>query len=141
MVRSKLASTPNVAFLYYLEAAIFQQKAPAAGSPEFEHGVQAARKAVELQPTLANAHDVLANFFLQSGDTDAAMAECRAALQYSPKDQTALYSLIVALRKADRKAEIPDLLKRLAAARPEAARQEAENNRYKLVVNAGTPPE
>jgi hypothetical protein len=45
--------------------------------------------------------------------------------------------MIVALRKTDHKEEIPDVLKRLAAARQDATRQEAENNRYKLVV---TPP-
>lgn len=135
VVRSKLAKTPNDAFLLYLESAIIQQKAPAAGTPEFLHGMESAKKAVTLQPSLANAHDVLANFYLQSGKSDVAIAECRAALEYNPKDQTALYRLIVALRKIDRKAEIPDLLKRLAEARQEATNQEAENNRYKLVVN------
>jgi len=135
VVRSKLARTPNDAFLLYLESAIIQQKAPTAGSPEFLHGMDSARKAVTLQPSLSSAHDVLANFYLQSGKTDAAIAECRAALEHNPQDQTALYRLIVAFRKTDRKAEIPDLLKRLAAARLEATKQEAENNRYKLVVN------
>jgi tetratricopeptide (TPR) repeat protein len=135
VVRSKLAKKPNDAFLLYLESAIIQQKAPAAGTPEFLHGMESARKAVTLQPSLSSAHDVLANFYLQSGKTDAAIAECRAALEHNPKDQTALYRLIVALRKTERKAEIPDLLKRLAAARQEATKQEAENNRYKLVVN------
>jgi tetratricopeptide (TPR) repeat protein len=135
VVRSKLAKTPKDAFLLYLESAIIQQKAPAAGTPEFLHGMESARKAVTLQPSLANAHDVLANFYLQAGKTDAAIAECRVALEHNPKDQTALYRLIVALRKTERKAEIPDLLKRLAEARHEATKQEAENNRYKLVVS------
>ena len=135
VVRSKLAKTPNDAFLLYLESAIIQQKAPAAGTPEFLHGMESARKAVRLRPSLANAHDVLANFYLQAGKTDAAIAECRVSLEHNPKDQTALYRLIVALRKTDRKAEIPDLLKRLAEARQEATKQEAENNRYKLVVS------
>ena len=135
VVRSKLTKTPNDAFLLYLESAIIQQKAPAPGSPEFVHGMESARKAITLRPSLANAHDVLANFYLQSGKTDAAITECHAALEHNPKDQTALYRLIVALRKTDRKAEIPDLLKRLAEARQQATKQEAENNRYKLVVN------
>ncbi len=141
VVRSKLAKNPRDAFLHYLEAAIIQQKAPAAGSPEFLHGMESAKKAVNLQPSLASAHDVLANFYLQAGQPDSAIAECRAALEYNPKDQTALYRLIVALRKTERKAEIPDLLKRLAEARQEATRQEGENSRYKLVINSGTPPE
>ena len=141
VVRSKLAKNPNDPFLLYLEAAIIQQKAPEVGSPEFEQGVRLAKKATTLQPSLANAHDVLANFYLRAGKTDAAISECRAALQHSPKDQTALYRLIVALRKTDQRAEIPDLLKRLAQARQEATKQEAENNRYKLVVNPPASPE
>jgi hypothetical protein len=55
-------------------------------------------------------------------------------LTRDPKDQTALYHLILALRKADNKSELPGLLKRLAQARQEATRDEAERNRYKLVV-------
>ncbi len=141
VVRSKLAKNPNDAFLHYLEAAIIQQTAPAPGSPEFAHGMQSAKQAVRLQPSLANAHDVLANFYLQAGQTNAAIAECRAALRQNPHDQTALYRLIVALRKTGDKDEIPELLKRLAAARQEATKQEVENNRYKLVINSGTPSE
>lgn len=134
VVRAKLAKAPKDAFLLYLESAIIQQKAPAANSAEFVHGMEAAKKAIELQPTLSYAHNVLANYYLQAGNTDAAIAECRAALKQDPKDQTALYRLIVALRKTDHKEEIPDLLKRLAEARHAATEQEAENNRYKLVV-------
>lgn len=140
VVRSKLAKTPNDPFLMYLESAIILQKAPTTGSPEFMHGMSAAKKAVKLQPSLANAHNVLANYYLQDGDTDAAIAECRAALKQNPNDQTALYRLIVALRKTDHRAEIPDLLKRLAAARQAATKQEAENNRYKLVVTLPPSP-
>lgn len=135
VVRSKLAKAPNDAFLLYLESAIIQQKAPAAGSAEFAQGMEAAKKAVKLQPSLGNAHNILANYYLQADKTDFAIAECRAALKQNPKDQTALYRLIVALRKTDHKEEIPDLLKRLAEARQAATKQEAENNRYKLVVN------
>ena len=141
VVRSKLAKTPNDAFLLYLESAIIQQKAPTSGSPEFLRGMDAAKKAVKLQPSLSNAHDVLANYYLQAEENEPAIAECRAALQQNPKDQTALYRLIVALRKADRQQEIPDLLKRLAQARQEATKQEAENNRYKLVVTSPVSPE
>lgn len=136
VVRAKLAKTPNAPFLLYLESAIIQQKAPAAGSPEFLHGMEAAKKAVRLQPSLGNAHNVLANYYLQASETDAAITECRAALKENPKDQTALYRLVVALRKTDHKEEIPDLLQRLAEARQAATKQEAENNRYKLVVNS-----
>jgi hypothetical protein len=41
--------------------------------------------------------------------------------------------LIQALRKAEDKREIPNLLKQLALLRKQAAREESERNQYKLV--------
>ncbi len=135
IVRSKLGRKPDDPFLLYLQAAIIAQKAPAPGSPEFLKAMQSAKKAVGLQPTLVAAHDVLAKLYLQSGQTASAIQECREALRDDPKDQTALYHLILALRKTDNKTEIPDLLKRLAKARQDATKEEAEHSRYKLVVD------
>jgi hypothetical protein len=54
-------------------------------------------------------------------------------LERDPKDQTALYHLIQALRKTGDQREIPDLLKQLALLRKQAAREESERNQYKLV--------
>ena len=137
IVRSKLAKKPGDAFLWYLQAAILSQKAPAPGSAEFEQAVRSGKKAVALQPSLSAAHDVLAKLYLQTGETGQAIKECRLALQDNPKDQTALYHLVLALRKTNDKTEIPDLLKRLAKARQDATQEEAEHNRYKLVVGSG----
>ena len=136
-VRSKLAKKPGDAFLWYLQAAILSQKAPEPGSADFQKAVQSAKKAILLQPTLSVAHNVLGKLYLQSGQNALAIKECRAALQGNPADQTALYHLIVALRKTNDQAEIPDLLKRLAKARQDATREEADHNRYKLVVSSG----
>jgi hypothetical protein len=47
-----------------------------------------------------------------------------------------LYHLIVALRKTNEPGEIPDLLKRLAKARQDATKEEADHNRYKLMVSS-----
>ncbi len=136
-VRSKLAKKPGDAFLWYLQAAILAQKAPAPGSAEFQQAVQSAKKAITLQPTLSAAHNVLGKLYLQAGQNASAIKECRLALQGNPADQTALYHLIVALRKTNDQGEIPDLLKRLATARQDATKEEADHNRYKLVVSSG----
>jgi tetratricopeptide (TPR) repeat protein len=135
-VRSKLAKKPGDAFLWYLQAAILSQKAPAPDSAEFQQAVQSAKKAIALQPTLSAAHNVLGKLYLQSGQNALAIKECRFALQGNPADQTALYHLIVALRKTNDQKEIPDLLKRLAKARQDATKEEADHNRYKLVVSS-----
>jgi hypothetical protein len=44
-----------------------------------------------------------------------------------------LYHLIQGLRKTGNKAEIPELLKRLALLREQAAKEEGERNRFKLI--------
>jgi tetratricopeptide (TPR) repeat protein len=61
-----------------------------------------------------------------------AIEQCRKALEIDPKDQTAVYRLIQALRKTDQKKEIPELLQRLAKLREEATQEERERFRYKL---------
>jgi tetratricopeptide (TPR) repeat protein len=137
-LRSQLAARPKDADLLYLQAALLSQKAPVPGSKEFILAVRSALQAVALQPDLLSAHDVLAKLYLQSGQTELAIKECRQILTRDPKDQTALYHLVLALRKADSKSEVPGLLKRLAQARQEATRDEAERNRYKLVVQQDT---
>jgi tetratricopeptide (TPR) repeat protein len=133
-VRTKLTRKPGDAFLWYLQAAILSKKAPAPGSAQFQQGVSSAKRAVSLQPSLTVAHNVLAKFYLESGQTALAVDECRLVLKQNPSDQTALYHLVLALRKTKDQAEIPELLKRLAKARQDAAKEEAERNRYKLVV-------
>jgi tetratricopeptide (TPR) repeat protein len=132
-VRAKLAKKPNDAFLLYLRADILTQRGPDPGSAEFREAMESAKKAVSLRPSLASAYDVLAKLYLQAGQNSAAIEQSRKALSYDPKDQTAVYHLIQALRKSGRTSEIPDLLKRLADLRMEGTKQEAAHNRYKLV--------
>lgn len=139
-VRSKLAKKPNDPFLWYLQAAILSQKAPAPDSTEFQQAVQSGRKAVTLEPSLSAAHNVLAKLYLEAGQTALAIKECRLVLHDNPTDQTALYHLVLALRKTNDRSEIPDLLQQLAKARQDAGKKEAEDNRYKLVVAPGPPP-
>jgi tetratricopeptide (TPR) repeat protein len=133
-VRAKLAKQPDDAFLCYLLAAIMSQKSPEPGSPAFEQGLNSAKRAVTLQPSLTAAHNVLAKYYLDSGQHALAAKECRLVLQQDPSDQGALYHLVIALRKMGTSTEIPDLLKRLAKARQDATKVEGERNRYKLIV-------
>jgi tetratricopeptide (TPR) repeat protein len=132
-VRAKLAKTPNDAFLLYLQADILVQKGPAPGSAEFREAMASAKKAVALRPSLGAARDILAKLYLQAGQNELAIEQCRKALKIDPDDQTALYHLIQALRKSGRKDDLPELLKRLADLREASTKKEAEHNRYKLV--------
>jgi tetratricopeptide (TPR) repeat protein len=138
-VRAKLAKQPQEAFLWYLQAAILSQNSAEPGSAEFQQGLDSAKRAVTLQPSLIAAHNVLAKYYFAAGQNELAVKECRIVLEKDPSDQSALYHLVIALRKTDSQGEIPDLLKRLAKARQEATRLEGERNRYKLVVSSSEP--
>lgn len=132
-VQAKLARKPNDALLLYLQADILAQKGAEPGSPEFQTAMRSAKKAVSLQPTLAGARGVLAKLYIQAAQYPEAVEQCRKALEIDPKDQTAVYRLIQALRKTGSKSEIPELLKRLALLREQASKEERERYRYKLV--------
>lgn len=132
-VQKKLARKPDDPILLYMQADILTQQGAAPGSPEFQTALRSAKKAVALRPLLGPARGVLAKLYLQDGQYAEAKIQCRKALEINPKDQTALYHLIQALRKAENKNEIPDLLKRLAQLRQDATKDEREQYRYKLV--------
>jgi tetratricopeptide (TPR) repeat protein len=132
-VQKSLSRKPNDAFLLYLQADILSQKGADPGSPEFESAMRSARKAVSLQPSLASSWGVLAKLSLQAGKYQEAAEQCRNALAIDPKDPTTVYHLIQALRRTGDKSEIPELLKRLAVLRQQAAKEQGERYRYKLV--------
>ncbi len=131
-VQEKLKRKPNDPMLLYLQADVLSQKGIDPGTPEFDLAMRSAKKAVTLQPTLAAARGVLAKLYMENGQYQEAIEQCRKSLVSDPKDQTAVYRLIQALRKTGQKQEIPDLLKRLAQLREEATQDERERYRYKL---------
>ena len=88
------------------------------GSPEFQTAMRSAKKAVALRPTLGPARGVLAKLYLQAGQYSEAADQCRKALEIDPKDQTALYHLIQALRKTGKKARDPGAAEATCAAPP-----------------------
>lgn len=138
-VQSKLGRKPNDPLLLYLQADFLSQKGAEPGTPEFQLATRSAKKAISLQPTLSGARTVLAKLDLQAGNYPEAVEQCRKALDSDPKDQTALYHLIQGLRKTGDKGALPELLKRLALLRKQAAHEESERYRYKL-VEEDTPP-
>jgi tetratricopeptide (TPR) repeat protein len=140
-VQQKLAKAPNDAFLLYLKAEILTQRGPDPGSAEFRVAMDSAKKAISLRPSLGVARDVLAKLYLQAGQNAPAIEQSRKALTVDPKDQTAVYHLIQALRKTGQTAEVPALLKRLAALRMQGTKEDAERNRYKLVEDKSPAPE
>jgi tetratricopeptide (TPR) repeat protein len=139
-IREKLKRKPNDPLLLYLQADVLSQKGAEPGTPEFQLAMRSAQKSVALQPTLASSRAVLAKLYMQTGQYQEAIVQCRKALSIDPKDQTAVYRLIQALRKTGQKKEIPELLQRLARLREQATQEERERYRYKLIEKE-TPAE
>jgi tetratricopeptide (TPR) repeat protein len=131
-IQEKLKRKPNDPLLLYLQADVLSQKGVDPGTPDFQLAMRSAQKAVALQPTLAASRAVLAKLYMQTGQYQAAIEQCRKALSIDPNDQTAVYRLIQALRKTGQKREIPELLQRLARLREQATKDERERYRYKL---------
>jgi tetratricopeptide (TPR) repeat protein len=132
-VRAKLKAHPNDAFLEYLLAQILARQGPAAGSAEFHQAVAAATRAIALNPNLIEARDVLGSLYLKSGQLQKSIQQSRMVLVKEPEDPEALYHLMQALRRTGKTDEIPDLVKRLAAAQAASGKKEAEQNRFRLV--------
>jgi tetratricopeptide (TPR) repeat protein len=138
-VQTKLERKPNDPILMYLEADVLAQKGSEPATPDFQRAMRSARKAVALRPGLGPAHAVLAKLYLQGGQYNEAVEQCRKAIDIDPKDRTSLYRLVQALRKTGNKAEIPSLLTRLAALRQEATKEDREHSRFKLVEGDAEP--
>jgi tetratricopeptide (TPR) repeat protein len=132
-VNRKLAIHPNDPVLLYLRADVLSQKGAEPGTAEFQLAMQSVRKALALNPKLASARVTMAKLYMQTEQYAAAADQCRKALASDPKDQTALYRLIQALRKLGQQKEIPELLQRLAVLREQATKEEGDRYRYKLI--------
>lgn len=124
---------PGNAFNQYLLAETLNQHGVKPGSRDYAEELAAATRAVQLDPHLVVAHSLLASLYLNSGKTALAIQHCEAALRVDPANQEALYRLILALRKTDRKDEIPALTKKLVALRTAENKRRSETMRYQLV--------
>ncbi len=141
-VRQRLKTSQKDEFLYYLLAEILTSQGAQAGSAEYKEAVDAASRAVQLKPDFVLARNVLSRLYLQSGELDKAIEQCRLALRTDPADATALYRLVRAMQRSNREADkrqVPALLKRFNEVRQQLRQREAEEGRYKLVE--ASPPE
>ena len=135
-VRLQLKVNPKDEFLQYVLAELLNRQGARAGSPEFQEALDAAAEAVRLKPDFVLARDVLSRLYLQAGEVEKAIEQCRLSLRDDPSDETALYRLIRALQSSGRQdaaAEIPALLKRFTALREDARQRQALESRYRLV--------
>ena len=129
--RAAAKAHPDDALAQYLLAEALSEKSDAADSIDYKEEVATAERAARLDPHMVAAHDLLATAYLRDNQPQKAVQECRAALAADPRDQQAVYHLILALRKTNAKDEIPDLLKRLNQLRS-ATPQGSQSKRFRL---------
>lgn len=139
--REQVRKHPDSAFDQYLLAESLEQAGAQPGSADYAEELHAATRAVQLDPNLTVAGGILANLYLRSGQPARAIEECEAMLRIDPNNQEALYHLLLALRRSNKKDEIPALTKRLLALRNAENNSESHTMRYKLADNALRAPE
>lgn len=129
--RRQVREHPKDPLGYYLLAEALSW-APANGdhreSASAAECIAMATKATQLDPRLVQAWDLLASQYLDAGQLEPAIKASRKALSIDPKDQQAVYTLILALRKTGSRAELQKLVQTLTELRKE---QDVENNRTK----------
>ena len=137
--RAAAKAHPNDAFTQYLLAEALSEQELAPGTPEHVEAVAAATNATTLDPRLLSALNLLSTLALRDGHTQLAIDYSQRALRVDPNDQQALYHLLLALRKTDRKDEVAAVLKRLIAAR-NATQSGTPKKRYNLEEVPATQP-
>jgi tetratricopeptide (TPR) repeat protein len=131
-VQSQLKTHPESPLLNYLLAKLLMIQSPAADSAPFKRAMNSLQHAIKLKPDLADAHDLLADIYMAEGQYEMAIEQSRIALQYVPTDETAAYHLVIALRHAGHKDELPALVKRLSQLHQDALKKETDRKRFRL---------
>jgi tetratricopeptide (TPR) repeat protein len=138
--RRQVREHPKDAFGYYLLAEALSWSPPDAkqeGSQKsLNEAINAAKTAIQLDPHLTQAYNLLASLYLQSDQPQQAVKLCRAVLAMTPKDQQAVYNLILALRKTGAKEELKGLVQTLTELRKEEQAETNRTNRYGQLLEA-----
>jgi tetratricopeptide (TPR) repeat protein len=136
--RRQVREHPKDAFAFYLLAEALSWSPPDAKQEgtrdSLNEAISAATKSTELDPHLAQAYDLLGSLYLQADQPERAVKACRTVLAIAPKDQQAVYTLILALRKTGAREELKGLVKTLTDLRKAEQTENSVKNRYGQLV-------
>lgn len=135
--RAAVRAHPREAYAWYLLAEELAQQNQKPGNSASSEELAAAKKAVELDPALVPAHDLLSTLYYQSGQKELAIEQSRAALARDPNDEQAVYHLVLALRGSSHTDEVAALVKRLVQLQADTQSRETAGRHYRLYVSAG----
>ena len=109
----EVIQNPSNSLSQFLLAEALSNEANDKDKSRDQRAIEAANRAVTLDPTFVAAHDLLGRLYLRTGKISLAIEHSRAALEIDASDGAAIYNLIQALREAHQTKEIPALAKRL----------------------------
>jgi tetratricopeptide (TPR) repeat protein len=132
-VQQQLKAHPDSALLHFLLAKLLVQNTSLADSDAYQEAKSEDMRALALKPDLVSAIDLMASIEMQAGHYENAIAQCRAALQYSANDETATYLLLISLKHAGRTDELQPLVQRLAELHRQSLQNEIDGKRFILV--------
>ena len=115
--RAAVKAHPGEAYAWYLLAEALAAEGKPEGSPDYTEEIHAATTAVKLDPKLVEARDLLSAAYYAGGHMQEAIEQSRAALAVNPKDEAALYHLMLALRKTGHEDEARALVQQLVELR------------------------
>lgn len=142
-VHAQLKIHPESALLHYLLAKVLSTQGADTDSKVFDETTREAEAALKLNPNLTEARDLLATMYSHSGQYALAVEQCRLALKSNPRDQTAIYHLITALRhtgQPDQPTEIKDLVKQLAELQKASRQNETDRKRFRFEASQTPTP-
>jgi tetratricopeptide (TPR) repeat protein len=104
---------PDDALVQYLYAEALSQSNPEGSVPNDVAALEAARRAVKLEPDYQPALDLLCQLEFRAGNIDAALKFARRAVARNPEDEAALYQELMAYRRLGKKDEVNELVAKM----------------------------
>jgi tetratricopeptide (TPR) repeat protein len=123
---------PEDPFLHYLLAEQLAEGTSGENSARLTAAIEAAKRAVSLDPTYVAAHDLLAVLYLRSKQPERTIQQAELALSIDPDDQSALYQEILARRRTGDARHLQALVAKLVEVREGNARRQQATDRYRL---------
>jgi tetratricopeptide (TPR) repeat protein len=130
--RAAVRAHPGEAYAWYLLAEALAGEGKPEGSAEFKEEMHAATMAVKLDPKLVEARDLLSGAYYAGGHMQEAIEQSRAALAQNPKDESAVYHLMLALRQTGHDEEARGLVQKLVQLRANSKVNQPPGRNFRL---------
>ena len=130
--RAAVRAHPGEAYAWYLLAEALAEKGKPEGSAEYREEIHAATMAVKLDSKLVEARDLLSGAYYAGGHMQEAIEESRTVLAQNPKDESAVYHLMLALRQTGHDEEARGLVQQLVQLRANSKVNQPPARNYHL---------